>query len=1008
MMDANFLLKRKPLALVFAFMLFQVVAAFPQAKRAEGTVTDEDGMALAGVNVSVRGTALATQTDESGRFSLSGLVQGQSILQFSSVGYQTQTVAVGADSRYDVVLKAEVAGLDEVVVVAYGVQKKANLTGAVSSLRMDDVKNVPVSNTAALLQGRMSGVTVSSFSAQPGKADDVEIRIRGIGTFGNNNPMVIIDGVQGELASVAPGDIESLTVLKDAASAAIYGVRAANGVILVTTKRGNDDRRSVAYNGSYGWQQATVLPDYVDSWDWAMLYNEQAVANGSEAPYTAEMVQQMRDGSRPDYFANTDWAREVYRTAPLQNHHVSMAGGSATSKYMASVGYVKQEGILIGTSSDRVNLRLNAETKYLDMLTLGMNVSGHMQQTDEPYRGATDVLEAVKAFSRPTVPLRYANGQWGFFDGQTQLTAIRNPVYRATVGYNESETHNVIAQSFADLEPIKNLHIKTNFSYAYRSSPGYRYIPTDQPTRPDGTPQGEGTLRNQATQSSYIAKQWINENVITYNLDVDGHAMAFLVGQSAQYNDYRTFSGWVQDFPNNEVHELSAGVNNPGVSGSSAKATLLSFFGRVNYAYAGRYLFEANIRGDRSSRIPRQNRLGVFPSFSAGWNVANEAFMADQRLFSELKLRLSWGKLGNQEIGYYPFSQGIALNRSYFWGDSRAPGVAISNLANEEISWETTTITDVGVDASLWRDRLTLTVDYFDKKTTDILLELPIPATLGWVSAPYVNAATVRNRGWEAAAGYRGQAGALTWGINLNLTKVKNEILDVNGREDWIESGRFINQKGHPIGALYGYRSDGLYRDEGALAEVRHTLGNVGLGDLKLLDLNEDGQVDQNDRTVIGNPFPDFTYGTNVNLGFKGVDFSAFLQGIGGVDRFYMEYPRVAGNVTTVFLDRFDPTSNPGGNYPRLGNENYNSLSASHWVVRTAYLRLKNIELGYTLPRQPLNKVKLQHVRFFVSAQNLLTFTDLAHWDPEKVVGDVRNHAYPNAKTFSLGINLNL
>jgi len=990
------------------FLLLQGAVALAQPRRVEGTVTDEAGSPLAGVSVSLQGTSLATQTEASGYFSLDGVQPQQSVLQFSYVGYETLTVPVGSDSRYDVTLQRAMAGLDEVVVVAYGVQKKANLTGAVSSLQLHDVKNIPVSNTAALLQGRMGGVTVSSFSAQPGKADDVEIRIRGIGTFGDNNPMVIIDGVQGELSSVAPGDIESLTVLKDAASAAIYGVRAANGVILVTTKRGSSDRRSLSYNGSYGQQRATVVPDYVDSWDWAMLYNEQAVANGAEAPYTDAMIQQMRDGSNPDYFANTDWGREVYRTARMQNHHLAMSGGSATSKYMASLGYVDQEGILIGTSSDRVNLRLNADTRYLDKLTMGLNVSGYMQQMDEPYRGATDVLEAVKAFSRPTVPLRYSNGQWGFFDGQTQLSAIRNPVHRATVGYNQTETHQFAGQAFADLEPIKNLHIKSNFSYSYRSSPGYRYIPTDQPTRPDGTPQGEGTLHNTATQSSYIAKQWINENIVTYNLETAGHTLGLLVGQSAQYNGYREFAGWVQDFPSNDVHELSAGVNSPGVSGSSAKATLLSFFGRVNYAYADRYLFEANIRGDRSSRIPRQNRLGVFPSFSAGWIVSNEPFMADQRTLSALKLRLSWGRLGNQEIGYYPYSQGIALNRSYVWGTGKAPGVAIANLANSDISWETTTITDVGIDAGLWKDRLTLTFDYFDKRTADILLELPIPATQGWVSAPYVNAAAVRNRGWEADLGYRDYAGELSWGASINLTKVNNEITDVNGREDWIEAGRFINLQGHPIGALYGYVSDGLYRTEAELGGVTHTLGDVGVGDLKLLDLNGDGQVDQYDRTVVGNPFPDLTYGVNLSIGYKGIDFNAFVQGVGGVDRFYMEYPRIAGNVTTAFLDRYEPTSNPDGDYPRLGNENYNSVSASHWVVRTSYLRLKNLELGYTLPKHTVGKLRLQQARFFLSAQNLLTFTDLAHWDPEKVVGDVRNHAYPNAKTVSLGINLQL
>ncbi len=912
------------------------------------------------------------------------------------------------------VLKESSELIDEVVVVAYGTQKKANLTGAVSSVKVNDIKDIPVSNTSSLLQGRMSGVTVSSFSAQPGAEGDVEIRIRGINTFGDSNPMVLIDGVEGSLNSVSPNDIENISVLKDAASASIYGVRAANGVVLVTTKRGHTDKKTLSYSGSYGVQKATVLPTYINSWDWATLYNEQNEAMGDVTTnFTPEMIQQMKDGSNPDLFANTRWSDKIFRSAPIQTHHLSMSGGNATSHYMGSVGYMGQDGIMEGTSTDRFNFRLNADSKFIDIITLGLNVSGNHEEVEEPTIGTYYVFEQMKWHSRPSVPYKYSNGDWGFVDGNDKMQAIKNPAYATTIT-SKKKYSRFDGKAFLEIEPIKNLSIKTSFAYQYNQWNSIAADPAYIPLDSYGNPVG-GSGKNYLTDAYYSETQWINENLITYHFDVSGHAFNFLLGQSNQYNNFRSTTATGEDLPSDNISVLN-GALSTSAKGDAAEAALRSFFGRVNYNYKDRYLLEFNLRRDESSRIPKKNRVGYFPSVSVGWNIAQEAFMEKYSFISQLKLRASWGELGNQEIGYYPFAQYIGLGNNYVWGDSKTQGVAISSLANPDIKWETTATTDVGIDAAFLNNKITLTADYFYKKTSDILLQLPIPGIVGISTEPYVNAASVKNEGWEFALGYNDQWGDWTFGANVNFSKVKNEILDLHGKDSWITDWS-INLEGHPINSYYGYVADGLYRTQEDVDEAneKNSVGGgaLKLGDIRYKDISgpegkPDGVVDTNDRTVIGNPFPDFTYGFGLNAAYKGFDFSAFFQGVAGVDRVVMDYPTISGNVTTVFLDRYSESANPNGNFPRLGNGDYNSQPSSFWLKDASYLRLKNIELGYSFKQEWIRKAKLERLRIYVSAQNILTITGIDDYDPEKYGTDTRGHAYPNAKTFSVGLNITL
>lgn len=487
-----------------------------QAVTVKGSVKDAAGEAIIGASVVVEGTTNGLITDVDGHFSIQASV-GQNLV-ISYIGYETQVMKIArANQQINVVLKESSELIDEVVVVAYGTQKKANLTGAVSSVKVNDIKDIPVSNTSSLLQGRMSGVTVSSFSAQPGAEGDVEIRIRGINTFGDSNPMVLIDGVEGSLNSVSPNDIENISVLKDAASASIYGVRAANGVVLVTTKRGHTDKKTLSYSGSYGVQKATVLPTYINSWDWATLYNEQNEAMGDVTTnFTPEMIQQMKDGSNPDLFANTRWSDKIFRSAPIQTHHLSMSGGNATSHYMGSVGYMGQDGIMEGTSTDRFNFRLNADSKFIDIITLGLNVSGNHEEVEEPTIGTYYVFEQMKWHSRPSVPYKYSNGDWGFVDGNDKMQAIKNPAYATTIT-SKKKYSRFDGKAFLEIEPIKNLSIKTSFAYQYNQWNSIAAEPAYIPLDSYGNPVG-GSGKNYLTDAYYSETQWINENLITYHL----------------------------------------------------------------------------------------------------------------------------------------------------------------------------------------------------------------------------------------------------------------------------------------------------------------------------------------------------------------------------------------------------------------------------------------------------------------------------------------------------------
>lgn len=983
-------------------------------RKITGKIVDANNQPIIGASISVKGTTQGTIADMEGRFSID--VPKNSRLVVSMIGYTPQEIVTGEQSEVAIVLKENTKTLDEVVVVGYGVQKKANLTGSVSSVNFKDVATMPVANTTNMLQGRLPGVMLTNNGAQAGK-DSPEIRIRGIGTLSDNNdPMVLIDGVESsvsQISQIAAQDIDNVSVLKDAASASIYGVRAANGVILITTKRGLEQKASISYSGSVAVQKATVLADYVNSADWAQMYNE---AHG--LLYTPEMIQKLKDGSDPDHFADTDWLGAMFRTAPMHQHHLSVNGGTKNVHYMFSAQYFNQKGIMRNTASERFNFRSNIDAK-LGIVKLGLNLSGSKQNLDEPATvsvGGEGLMRYITWFTRPTVPLKYSNGYYGYVDGTSLSQSIfKNPIDAMNRGNKDNESYRFDGQIFGEIDLYKGLKFRSSLAYKIYQNDISTFSPRSAVYNSAGNVLAK-TTTNSLTDSQTKTKTYINENILTYNFKTGAHDFSVLAGHSVQASRTDINSASIQNFPTDNLYELNAGTENPSVSGQAYENSLQSFFGRVNYNYDGRYLLEMNIRHDGSSRFPKENRYATFPSFSAGWVVTNEEFMKDVKYLSSLKLRGSWGMLGNQEIGNYAYEQSMAVGANYYFGDKKFTGLSATSVANDKIQWETTTITDFGFDASFWNNRINVTFDWFDKQTSDILMKLNMPTTyLGILSAPYQNAGKVQNRGWEMSMNYFDRKGDFSWQGGFTLSAVKNKIVD-NKKIDTYGSNT-INREGNPIGSFYGLKTIGIYRTNADLNRTSLVQGTEKvitqfgsapkLGDLMYADTNSDGNITDADRQIIGNPFPKMQYSFNLGCAWKNFDFSMFWQGISGVSRYNWEQTTISngGNMTERWLDRYSE-SNVNGSMPRLGNA-YNDRYSSFWLTKADYLRLKDVELGYTFKQAALSKAGIQNIRVYLAGSNLVTFSSLDNYDPEKTSSDQRNDVHPNAKVYSFGVNIN-
>ena len=729
----------------------------------KGTVVDGTGETVIGASIVVKGnTSIGTISDIDGNFTLN-VPDGKEV-EISYIGYVPQRFSAPFKLT-KIILKEDTQQLDEVVVVGYGTQKKAHLTGAIATVPVDDIQDISSGSLASTLSGLANGISVNGGDTRPGQNATITIRQNGeLEEMGGTNlqPLYVIDGyiyptevkvgsTYTNLGAEAfnnldPSVVESISILKDA-SAAIYGIGAADGVILVTTKRGGEQKPTITYSGSIALQEATVLPDYVNSYEWAKMYNE---CWPSKA-YTDEMLQKLQNGSDPDHFANTDWAKEMFRTAAMHQHHLSVNGGSKAVHYMISTQYFQQDGILRETANQRFNFRSNLDAQ-LGIVKLGLNLSGSRQNIDEPTTSVTGegLMRYLTWFTRPTVPVRYSNGHYGFLDGNPNISqsVFKNPIEALNMGYKDNKHYRFDGKFFGEIDIIKGLKFRSSLAYKYYMNDVTTFNPKNN-IRYDAEGNALTTVgTNKLTDYHYLETTYINENILTYDFSVGKHSFNLLAGHSIQATRWDKNEASKQGFATDNIYEMDGGTMNDHVTGSAEESSLQSFFGRLNYNYGGRYLLEMNVRHDGSSRMPKAHRYATFPSFSGAWIMTNEKFMENVKFLHSLKLRGSWGKLGNQEIGNYAYAATLAASGSYYFGDSKQIGMKTAKIPNENIKWETTTITDFGFDAAFWGGKINVTFDWYEKNTSDILMKLAMPGIfLGSLDAPYQNAGKVRNRG---------------------------------------------------------------------------------------------------------------------------------------------------------------------------------------------------------------------------------------------------------------------
>jgi len=1030
------LILRNCLLVLGLFLIsFSATIARQSAKSVSGTVTSvSDNSPIPGVVVLVKGTNQGTVTDLDGKFSIN-VPSSESVLVFSLIGFNTQEIQVGNQSVINLALAESESLLEEVVVVGYGEQKKLNLTGSVETVRFDEAVNQPVTNSAQLMYGKFAGVQLTQSTGLPG-ADGSAIIIRGIGTFGGTNPLVVIDNIQyeglAEFNNLAPSDIESISVLKDASASAIYGARGANGVLVVTTKKGSKGKFSVDYNNYFGVQQVTVVPEYLDAVNYALLKNERdRNVNGQNSPmrFSEADIQAIRNGTNPDQFANTNWADVALRDAPIQNHYLSFTGGTDRTSFRVSLGYLNQEAVVRGKfKSDRYNLGINLSVNANDWLTLTNVTNAYWSRFVGPSGGAgaiTGETGIINQFQRssPTVPVRYSNGELGVVDGAYQNVNFSYPINNVLLTGNFGDFSNDNINISERIGLKAKISKKLTFETSGSAIINFSNISNFRPTNILRDWEGEVVLQNDLNDLNNNLNfnyRLLNENIFRYSTSLNEvHNFDFMLGHSVIYDKADGFSGSLQGFPSDAIQEFNGGgVINPSVSGGASEEAWQSFFGRVNYNYNEKYLFEANVRRDGSSKFGPTNRYGTFPSVSAGWNIGREGFLAGSEVLADLKLRASWGISGNDRIGNYIYEQTYNTGLDYHLGvDGIVPAVALTSLANPFITWETIEQFDIGLDAALFANKLNVTADYFKRISSDILYtNFPIPNTIGVTNLAAQNAAGMENSGIELGINYRETIGKLKMNISANVTKMAdNKVTDLGpGGEETI-SGNTIIRIGAPFNSYFGYQVLGVFQTQEEVDNAPQQFGSnlTRPGDLKYADISgpdgePDGVVNAFDRTIIGNPFPKWIYGFNAGFQMSGFDLNLVFQGVGRIDRYLdgngqtpMEGDR--NNALAYWIDRWTP-ENPSETLPRLGGVN-NAVTSSFYVQDMSYLRLRNIELGYTLPADFSKIALLQKARIFVSGQNLLTFTKVKNFDPERQRGGNTDQTTPLYKVVSAGVN---
>lgn len=1028
-----------------------------QNKTVSGIVTSlVDGEPLIGVSVLVKGTTVGTITDFDGKYSINA--GNGDVIVFSYIGYKNQEITVTNQSAINVALTEDSEVLDEVVVVGYGVQKKKLVTGATVQVKGENIAKLNTTNPLQAMQGQTPGVSIASTSGQPGS--DMKVSIRGLGTVGNASPLYLIDGVGGDISTLNPADIESIDVLKDAASAAIYGAQAANGVVLITTKSGKEGKAQVTFDAYYGTQKVARKADMLNAQQYMTIMDEQALNSGSAA-YNWGNMKSIYDANGNVY--DTDWVDSMFKdNAATSSYTLGINGGSATSTYAISLGYMNQEGVVGGSdvsNYERYNFRVNSEHKlFKDFLKIGEQVSfvykkntgiGVGNQYNNTLRGAFATSPITPIYSNNnTYDSPYndtTNSDWYNGDGNPYGLMMTN-----TNNKNKAATFS--GNLYAEIEPIKNLRLRTVFGAVYNSSEYRSFTPLYH-----FSIYSYNDTRTSVSQNMNHGLGLTWTNTATYDWKINDHSFNALLGMEA----YR-YSGTYLGAGNGALKEgfdswgyayIDNGTASSTTEGLSAagkphdESRSVSYFGRVGWNWKETYMVNATLRADGSSRFASGNRFGYFPSISAGWTITNEAFMeTTQSWLDFLKLRASWGQVGNQNISNYQYLAPIKNSNTHYlfgsgYGDADAAsqlatnwGAYPSRLANEDVTWETSEQTNIGFDARLLNNRLGVNFDFYIKDTKDWLVQAPILATVG-AGAPYINGGSVKNTGVELALNWNDRIGKdFNYNIGLNGAYNKNKVGKIP-TEDGIIHGStnqlydnspefYRAENGKPIGYFWGYKTVGIFQNQQEIndwiAAGNGVLQNdVQPGDVKYIDVDHNGVIDDNDKVNLGNGMPDFTFGINLGFEYKGLDFSILANGAAGqqIVQSYRQHANKYANYTTAILDRWtgEGTSN---RIPRVTEQNINWQFSDLFVQDADYLRISNITIGYDFTKLIKPKFRIfSQARIYAQVQNAFTFTKYDGMDPEIGYGPEGDNGqgwasgidvgyYPRPRTFLFGVNL--
>ncbi len=995
-----------------------------QRKELSGTVKDSKGLTLPGVSVVVKGTTIGTITDNDGKFRLSVPADAKTIV-FSFVGMKSQEIAISGKTLLNVEMQEELVGIEEVVAIGYGTQRKKDLSGSVVSVKTEDVKSIPAATMDQALIGHAAGVQVVQ-NANPGSMGT--IRIRGISTTGSNDPLWIIDGIPSSPNDLNPDDIESMDVLKDASAGAIYGSRAANGVIIVTTKRGKTGKTKVEFDTYIGYQSIWKKLDVLNAEEFATLANR-AYMNAGLTPNPA--------WANPSSLSTTDWQDAVTRNGAIQNYNLSVSGGTEKLKAALSLGYNKTEGSIIVSNYERYTIRLNADyevnkrLKFGSSFTFSRSSSTYVSTND----GSSGLLNnAVQMW--PDQPVYNTDGTYNILlqssDPMYYPRQFTNPVAQAHLSNNRSFGQRFISSLFGELEILNGLKFRTTLGIDAGNGSSRYFAPTYVTDPPNWLNRTQNSVNwNMSESQGYT---WIN--TLTYANTFGVHNITALVGTEATRGSGYNVNTVTTNTPTNALSIPSAALTRDG-TGSGYTYASLSYFGRINYIYNDKYILQFNVRADASDNFAPENRWGYFPSGSAAWRISKENFMQSLKFISDLKIRGSYGATGNSSVGSFPYLSTYSIpSFGYVLGTTQSivSAYQLQNLANPDLKWETQKTTDVGIDVMLFNNTLSVTADYYNKRTDGLLAHIPVPSTIGAPGNTIAkNAGEIKNQGFEFAVNYNGKAGDFKYNLGANITTVKNKVLSLGGG-DIISSVFLANDNymqsrtagGRSIGEFYGLITDGIYQNVGEIPASEIAKGLVP-GDRRYKDISgpdgkPDGKIDDNDRTYLGSPIPKFFYGINLGGSFKGFDFSMVLQGQYG-NKILNEmkaqlYPvrnfhgSGVNNALTAVLDSWngEGTSNtiPRITYNFQGN---NWLGSDFYVEDGSFLRCRTMQVGYTLPASIVNHVKLGSVRVYVNAQNLFTITKYSGFDPEisnsnPLSSGVDWGQYPVSRVYTVGINV--